>query len=78
LHTPGLVDGALQDAGLIVLPIGPHAILGSVAPERRGELRGGGAVDRDKGAGKPAEPLKIWRRLSFMIVRCLKTTGLSE
>ena len=52
MHTPGLVDGALQDAGLIVLPIGPHAILGSVAPERRGELRGGGAVDRDKGAGK--------------------------
>ena len=39
LRTRGLVDGALEAAGLVVGAAGPHAILRGVAAERGGERR---------------------------------------
>ena len=48
LRARGLVDRALQGAGLVVGAAGPHAILRGVAPERRGRRRRARGVRRHR------------------------------
>ena len=48
LRAGGLVDRALQRAGLVVRAAGPHAILRGVAPERRGRRRRARGIGRHR------------------------------
>ena len=56
LRARRFVDRALQDAGLILGRVGPHAILRGVASERGGERRGARGIGRHRqrtgGAGR--------------------------